>query len=91
MPNTDDIAHLVALVIGYLIAMAIRYVSKNAFWKKVADDAKRQLEDPNNPVSTPDDATASALLSAHARNVNKVAKAIEPKIELPQPTDGDSK
>ena len=74
----DDLAHFVALVIGYVIGQGLRYISRWQFWRKVAEDAKRQLQDPSSPASTPDEAATSALLSAHAPKVRKVAATIQP-------------
>lgn len=75
----DDLAHLLALVIGYLIAQVARYIARNRFWSKVAKDAERQLEDPDVPVNDPGEATANALIAAHSGSMARVIQTVRAK------------
>lgn len=81
---SSDIAQILGIALGYLIATLVRYLRKGRFWRSIAANARRTLDDPSIPIDDPRSATESALLAAQSQRIQKVVETISPPPSMPR-------
>lgn len=74
-------------MLGYLIAQLVRYVTRTRFWSNVAKQAQQYIEDPDVPVTDPNEAAERALVEAQRPSVERVARRVR-KTMRPESSDG---
>ncbi len=75
-----DIADVLGVAIGYLIAATVRYLSRSRFWTKVSKRAQHYLDDPRVPISTPGEAAEQALIAEQRHSVVRIARKLSRSI-----------
>lgn len=73
-----DLNTVIGVAIGYLVATAIRYLSRTRFWSRVRSRAQQALSDPNVPIDDPQTAAEHALVEEQRPRIDEVARKLSP-------------
>ncbi len=79
----EALAPILKPLAGYVIAILVRFIRRRRFWRRVESDAKHALEDPNVPVSDPQVAAELAVIDAHQKSIQRIARTVRSSVPPP--------
>lgn len=63
--------------LGYLVALAVRWLQRGRFWRRVAARAERMLADPAVPIDDAREAAEQALVDVQRSQLDAIQRSIE--------------
>jgi len=69
---------MIVTIFGFIVGWVARVLMATKTWKKIREQAVKELETPDNGINDPEKAVESALVSIERQNIRRQATLLPP-------------